>query len=50
MYIDIGLPIPMKDDRISEIKAEMSSLENFKEYCDNKAENFKDMLNNRDII
>jgi len=49
MYIDIGLPIPMKDDRISEIKAEMSSLENFKEYCDNKAE-YQDMLNNRDII
>jgi hypothetical protein len=48
VYIHHRFPIPMREDLISEIKKEMTSLENFNEFCDNEAE-YLDRLDNRDF-
>ncbi len=48
LYLNYGFPIPVNAKKISGIKKEMTSYEEFKEFLENKAI-YEDMVINRDI-
>jgi len=48
LYLNYGFPIPISSKKISEIKKEMTTYEDFEEYLDERAF-YEDMVINRDV-